>query len=392
MQLISLSASAQTEMSKYDAAMARKDYDAATTALTQLLKDHNNRNSSTYYKRALAYAYNGNYIFAIADCTSAISLDPNNAKAFYLRGKCKSEIGDPTYVKDMQKGGNEGQTFLQGKNISTPNEKKESYGNIISDVDINIPSSAMSNSNTFVLIFSNENYQESNISSVNYAKNDGETFKKYCIKTLGIPENNIHLRHDATRNQMRSEVKWAQNVANAFGKQANFLIYYSGHGMPDEESRRAYLLPTDGIANDPESAYSLSTLYSQLGSMDVNSVIVFLDACFSGNQRNGGMLTASKGVAIKPKEETLKGNVVVISASQGDETAYPYKEKGHGLFTYFLLKILQESKGNIKLSELGDYLTKNVRQTSIINNGKNQTPSISMSPSLSDSWYNIRLK
>jgi hypothetical protein len=36
-----------------------------------------------------------------------------------------------------------------------------------------------------------------------------------------------------------------------------------------------------------------------------------------------------------------QGNMVVFSAAQGDETAYPNNDEKHGMFTYFLLKKLQ---------------------------------------------------
>lgn len=386
----------QNDNTAYDGAMSRREYQRAVNIMANILKDNNFRTCENYYKRALAYYNAGNLIYAIADCTSALSHDPYNSKAYYLRGKSKLEFGDPTYIKDLRQGGSEGLALLEKQNNAT-NEAIDNYSNIyaniISDVDVNIPVSTLGvNSKTFVLIFSNENYSESNISKVNFANKDGETFKQYCIKTLGVPEENIHMKIDATRNQMRSEIKWLKNVSEAFGKDANIIVYYSGHGMPDEISQKAYLLPSDGIANDPESAYSLNSLYRQLGSMDVNRVVVFLDACFSGSQRNGGMLTASKGVAIKPKEEILDGRVIVMSASQGDETAYPYNEKGHGLFTYFLLKKLQESKGNINLYDLSQFIVNNVRQVSIVKNKKNQTPVVSASAKLNNIWRNLKLK
>ena len=386
----------QNDNATYNEAMSRRDYQSAINIMANVLKEKNLRTCENYYKRALAYYNSGNLIYAIADCTSALSFDPYNSKAYYLRGKSKLEFGDPTYIKDLRQGGSEGLALLT-KQTETTNESIDNsnivYANIISDVDIDIPVSTSGvNSKTFVLILSNENYSESNVSRVYFANKDGETFKQYCIKTLSIPEDNIHMKIDATRNQMRSEIKWLQNVSEAFGKNANIIVYYSGHGMPDETSRKAYLLPSDGIANDPESAYSLSSLYRQLGSMDVNSVVVFLDACFSGSQRNGEMLTASKGVAIKPKEEILDGRVIVMSASQGDETAYTYNEKGHGLFTYFLLKKLQESKGNINLYDLSQFIVSNVRQVSIIKNKRNQTPVVSASANLHDICGNLKLK
>ena len=56
------------------------------------------------------------------------------------------------------------------------------------------------------------------------------------------------------------------------------------------------------------------------------------------------MLASARGVAIKAKQNHPQGNMVVLSAAQGDETAHPYTEKGHGLFTYYLLKKLKETQ------------------------------------------------
>lgn len=262
----------------------------------------------------------------------------------------------------------------------------------VAETDKYIPLTSLTNSNTFAILISNENYQEANVSNVNYAKRDGDIFKEYCIKTLGIPEKNIHYRIDATLNQIRSELRWMNDVANAFDNEANIIFYYTGHGIPDEKGSESYLLPVDGIPADVQSAYALSELYKQLARLPVKQTIVFLDACFSGTQRDGNMLVAAKGVAIIPKKEVPQGNMVVMSASQGDETAFFYKKKRHGLFTYYLLKKLQETKGNVTLGELGNYVKKEVSQYSIVNNGKSQTPSIMASQVLGDNWKNMKLK
>lgn len=262
----------------------------------------------------------------------------------------------------------------------------------VAETDKDIPLTSLTNSNTFAILISNENYQEANVSNVNYAKRDGDIFKEYCLKTLGIPENNIHYRIDATLNQIRSELRWVNDIANAFGNEANIIFYYTGHGIPDEKGGKSYLLPVDGIPADVQSAYALSELYKQFGTLPVKRVTVFLDACFSGAQRDGNMLVAAKGVAIKSKAEVPQGNMVVMSASQGDETAHYYKKKRHGLFSYFLFKKLQESKGDVTLGELGEYIKKEVSKYSIVNNGKSQTPSIMAAQILGDNWKNMKLK
>ena len=87
--------------------------------------------------------------------------------------------------------------------------------------------------------------------------------------------------------------------------------------------------------------YPIEKLCAELGSLKAHSVTLLLDACFSGSQRGDGMLMSARGVALKPRTDEPKGNMVAISAATGEETAYPYAEKRHGMFTYYLLSKLQ---------------------------------------------------
>lgn len=253
------------------------------------------------------------------------------------------------------------------------------------NVDTHIAVNSNQDPNAFALIISNENYQFEE--SVPYALNDGETFKLYCIKTLGIPEGNIKLVKDATLNHMKFNLSWLARLANTKQGDARVFFYYSGHGVPDEASKKAYLLPVDGFSTDPTTGFSTEILYKQLGSIQSKATIVLLDACFSGAKRDGQMLASSRGVAIKAKEEALRGPMVVFSAAQGNETAYPYKQKEHGMFTYFVLEELQKKGGDVTLGDLSDYVTRQVSEMSIRENDKSQTPSVANSADVSD-WRN----
>lgn len=275
--------------------------------------------------------------------------------------------------------------------------KKEESPNPVStkentkaDVDINLPTTTTINNNTFAVIIANEHYQD--VAPVPYAGNDGAIFAEYCKKSLGLPATNVHLIKDATLNNMKREINWLKQVSNAYKGTAKIIVYYAGHGIPDESTRDAYLLPIDGFGTDITTGYSLQSLYATLGSLQSKSVTVFLDACFSGSMRDGNMIASARGVAIKVKNSTLTGNMVVFTAASGEETAYPYKEKRHGLFTYYLLKKLQMSQGNIVLDDLQKYVTEEVAKKSIVVNGKSQTPTISSSSSIGDNWKSWTLK
>ena len=103
-----------------------------------------------------------------------------------------------------------------------------SVGNIkdkvrLSDVDMNIPQTRAVNDMTFCIIFANEKYQMEQ--SVPFAAHDGEVFKDYCVKTLGIPEKNIHYRANATKNNMEFEVEYSDDlIINCFGFFINWIM------------------------------------------------------------------------------------------------------------------------------------------------------------------------
>lgn len=270
---------------------------------------------------------------------------------------------------------------LNDKESSTPVIRTVSYDK---SLDENIPVSGTKANNTFVIAIGNENYQL--VPSVSFAENDMEVFCKYCQKTLGVPISNIRKYKDATFGVMLSALKDLKDIAEAYNGDINVLFYYAGHGFPDEKSRKAYLLPIDADGKQSEVCFPISRLYSELAALNSKSTVVFMDACFSGAQRGDGMLASARGVAIEVKEEMIQGNLVVFSAASGDETAYPYKEKGHGMFTYFLLKKLQETKGAVTLGELSDYIITNVKRQSVVINRKSQTPTVIHSESVGMGW------
>ena len=267
----------------------------------------------------------------------------------------------------------------------------EDIPDFVSDVDQNIPVNTLVNDKTFAVIIGNEVYSKE--IKVKYALNDARVFKQYALKTLGIPSKNITYIENATFGQMLDALKWINDVIKAYNGQAKVIFYYAGHGMPDEQTRSSYLLPVDGNAQNAATAVKLADVYSKLTEYSSASLNVFLDACFSGAARDqNSMLAEGRGVKLTPNSDLLTGNLVVLSASSGNETAYPYAEKQHGLFTYYLLKKLKESKGNATLRDLSDYIITNVTQQSVVINKKPQTPQVNYSTEIQNKWQSIMLK
>ena len=278
---------------------------------------------------------------------------------------------------------------------TTPKEQQAvvqqgSSGATDRSADTDIPVTGIRQNNTFAVIIGNENYQS--VAKVPYAANDAKIFAEYCKRTLGLPEENVAVYADATYGKMLGALQRISNIADAYNGNISIIFYYAGHGIPDDASREAFILPIDADGTIKESCLSLSRLYSSLARLNARRVTAFLDACFSGAERSGGMLASARGVAIKPRQNTIDGNVVVFTAVTGDQTAFPYKPSEHGLFTYYLLKKLKESRGNVSLGELSDYITTNVKQRSIVVNNKLQTPVVIPSDRLSTTWRTLPLR
>ena len=261
----------------------------------------------------------------------------------------------------------------------------------LSDVDVNIPKSKNNNTKTFAVIIANEDYTL--VPTVPMAGNDGNIFAQYCEQTLGLPKENILTYPNATYGKMIRAVQDITNIAKAY-QDIRIIFYYAGHGIPNESTRDAFLLPIDADGSQTEACYPLKKLYSELSSLGAQSVVVFIDACFSGTTGDGSTLMANaRGISLKAKQERpTTGNLVAFSAASDDETAYPYKEQRHGLFTYFLLKKLQSTKGNTTLGELCQYVIENVKQKSVVINRKIQTPVVTCSPDMQGDWREIKLK
>ncbi len=275
------------------------------------------------------------------------------------------------------------QTSVQSQPAQTPKPLA------IPDVDINIPENRSENENTFAVIIANEEYAK--VAKVPMANNDGRIFAEYCQKTLGMPKENVRAYFDVTALEMEDALDDIKRIAAAYNGNLNVIFYYAGHGIPDEGTKDAFLLPIDANGQRTTGCMSLNNLYKELASLNARCITVFLDACFSGSVRGDGMIASARGVAIKPKKETVRGNMVIFSAATDAQTAMPYEEKQHGLFTYFLLKKLQETKGNVTLSELGKYVIEKVSQRAQVINRKSQTPTVIPSIDFGDRWKYIKL-
>ncbi len=268
--------------------------------------------------------------------------------------------------------------------------KPDNQGPIIkeSDIDTEIPITKNYQQNTYALIIGNEDYtiHHKNLSSeenVRYAKKDAELFKKYCVNTLGIPEENITLLKDEISTKIELEItKLSQKAKYQSG--VKLIFYYAGHGAPDIENRESYILPVDVSDANINRGIQLSQLFNTLTEYSPIRVTAFIDACFSKS------LIASRGVRVQPKPNTLYGNIIVFSATSEIQEANYFDEQQHGLFTYYLIKKIKENKGNVTYGELFDYLKQYVPLKAYELFYKEQNPGIEAGFGIKPFWRSFK--
>jgi hypothetical protein len=100
----------------------------------------------------------------------------------------------------------------------------------------------------------------------------------------------------------------------------------------------------------------------------------------------------ARGVKVKPKEANVKEKMVVFSAASENQTSLPYKEKEHGMFTYFLNKKISETGGIVTYKELSEYVSEQVGIKSYLINSKKQIPETNASPEINGLWQAWRLR
>ena len=265
-----------------------------------------------------------------------------------------------------------------------------------SDVDIAIPVSDWQKTNTFALIIGNEDYSSyqkglAKEVNVDYATNDAQVFSKYINQTIGVPMENITLLINATGNQTEQAIDKLSKLAKHSNGKAELIFYYAGHGLPHQQTKEPYLIPVDVSGANIEYGVELNKVYAKLTEYPCKRVLVFLDACFSGGARKNPLI-ASRGITITPKENYLKGNILVFASSSGNQVSSSWEDRQHGLFTYFLLKKIKESKGDLYLSELYNYLKQSVPLKAITINKPEQEPKLKTSFQIEDVWHTWKLK
>ena len=277
-------------------------------------------------------------------------------------------------------------------------------------VDFNIPHiEENSNSKTYALIVADEEYTAP-LPNCDYATNDGDVLHQYFVHTLGIPTRHVKVLHNAGRQEIYNEgIHWLKDIIKAQSGNVHIIVYYAGHGvtnqkfapylMPsnvDVSKIRAFRSKTGDLPEDIvlkggdaekilDQCISFDTLTGWFNRVEALSYTFIIDASFDGIQRCGKPFFTIKKESKRYRTPRVRSDIVIFMAADGDKTAYSFIDQHHGFFTYYILKELKYTRGEITFQELFNNVTKNMAyETSL--QGKLQEPSMIIGGKLGENW------
>lgn len=233
-----------------------------------------------------------------------------------------------------------------------------------------------------------------------FARHDASVFREYAQQVFGIGDDpsRLYFRTDdeVTGGELRKLFADGGWLSRRVTAETDLVVYWAGHGQTDLQTRTAYLLPNDADPNYPaQTGLALTELYHRLAALKARSVVVFIDACFSGSTREGAALLAgARGAVVSVEHPALRSaTMAVFSAATGEQVANAWPAQQHGVFTYWLLKGLRgdadtDADGVIRVDELDRFVRGRVVQ-SAAGLDREQTPQV---VARDKAWAVVRLR
>jgi hypothetical protein len=317
------------------------------------LSDAQNFKNKKHFNPTIIYKYDNNKLIL-----TEIKVDKYQAKLSQKDFKPQEMV---VKLKDIKLNNNIEQTIFEPQNPNLK-DRYSVVGSIITeDIDITIAnfqddlpnllekaSTQSTDSQKWLFVIGAEKYD--NTDSVIYSKRSANMFVQVAQKTLGVTQRNTYalIGKKATSGAIEDKLnRMLENVK----KSDTIYFFYSGHGIPVLPNRVPYLLPKDKIPDyiGRNPFFKLDNIYNLLSNSKASKIIAVMDSCFSGSTDGRSVFKGVAGSVLIPKKVIFNHNkMVVITAGREKQFSNMYPQKGHRLFSYFIMKSLLEGKRGVR--------------------------------------------
>lgn len=209
-----------------------------------------------------------------------------------------------------------------------------------------------------------QDYDPTQLTKLNYARNDIVEFRDALLKSGYKPEN-IVLMHDdyqslpnATRYapHAKSIRKELGLLLGGLEADDSIIVAFAGHGVQFKGEEVSYFCPLDVDLKDKErkSLISLTEVYAALKETQARKRLLLVDACrndpVSAIARSAGKIDIES--VSRPQTTPPPEGVVALFSCAAGQQAYEWPEFQHGIFFYQVLQAWNGGDKSLTLDQL----------------------------------------
>ena len=176
------------------------------------------------------------------------------------------------------------------------------------------------------------------------AVNDAEGLAEILKKSYVFNDIYTLIDKEATRKNILDKLDW---LSRNLTKDDNLLIFYSGHGQYNKILNKGFWVPVDATSNSVADYISNSDLKTFIGGIPSKHTLLITDACFAGDIFRGA---PTQTIPFDPNNmeryyrEVYNKQSRDALTSGGLEEVMDNGKNNHSIFTYYLIKTLQENQ------------------------------------------------
>ncbi len=209
----------------------------------------------------------------------------------------------------------------------------------------------------WILLVGVNQYQDESLPSLRYPALDCKGLGDAMTQAIhNFPNKEVIVHNDFTEqhptlNQVRNSLG---KIVTQVQSHDSVMLYFSGHGMLDEDTQQPVLCMADTRKSDLlNTGLVMQELLQVLGNSSAHQQLLCLDTCHSGNMMLlGGNRGQSRDAGasealinstpkfmelLRQRAAKSKGFCALLSCDRGQQS-WEFPELGHGVFTYYLMQ------------------------------------------------------
>jgi tetratricopeptide (TPR) repeat protein len=280
--------------------------------------------------RGLKVTASGNEI-----TVKGVAMDPSGLKSVLINGKEVYSREDGAFWGSLQLKSGNNLIRVQARDLAgnTAEHSFEISHSAVVAANPEIVPPGLNEGKNYALIIAAQNYDDSNIPSLQNPVADGIKLKLILKNNYNFDESNILTLFNPDKPDF---MKKFLEVTDLLRSEDNLVIFYAGHGIWVEKEKKGYWLLTDAKRNDVNSWLANKDVLDLIAKVPSKHTLLITDACFSGSMFKTRSIGADAPAPIREMSEKISR----VAITSGNDTEVP----DESVFMKYLVKALSENK------------------------------------------------